>query len=95
LENNVLLDQRCRTAQGIKIQSDSKLLAGFPWPIKGNPDNNLESLCIWGQRIDGMISRGKWKKLREKSCSSGTLSTTNITKSRGIGPEPNYGTIQF
>jgi hypothetical protein len=26
-----------------KIQSDSKLLSAFPWPIKGNPDNNLES----------------------------------------------------
>jgi hypothetical protein len=29
-----------------KLQSDSKLLSGFPWPINGNPDNNLESLCI-------------------------------------------------
>jgi hypothetical protein len=27
------------------IQGDSKLLSGFPWPINGNPDNNLESLC--------------------------------------------------
>jgi hypothetical protein len=25
------------------IQSDSKLLLGFPWPINGNPDNYLES----------------------------------------------------
>jgi hypothetical protein len=27
----------------IKIQSDSKLLSGFPWHINGNSDNNLES----------------------------------------------------
>jgi hypothetical protein len=27
------------------IQSDSKLLSGFLWPINGNPDNNLNSLC--------------------------------------------------
>jgi hypothetical protein len=29
-----------------KIQDDSKLLSGFPWPIYGNPDNILESFCI-------------------------------------------------
>jgi hypothetical protein len=28
------------------IQGDSKLLWEFPWRIKGNPNNNLESLCI-------------------------------------------------
>jgi hypothetical protein len=28
------------------IHSDSKLLSGFPFPINGNPDNNLESFCI-------------------------------------------------
>jgi hypothetical protein len=28
------------------IYSDSKLLLGFPWSINGNPDNNLEYLCI-------------------------------------------------
>jgi hypothetical protein len=33
------------TAQ-LYVQSDSKLLSGFPWPINGNPDNNIESLCI-------------------------------------------------
>jgi hypothetical protein len=27
------------------IQGDSKLLSGFPWPINGNPDNNLELPC--------------------------------------------------
>jgi hypothetical protein len=27
------------------IQSDSKLLSGFPYTIKGIPDNNLESFC--------------------------------------------------
>jgi hypothetical protein len=26
--------------------ADLKLLSGFPWPINGNPDNNLESSCI-------------------------------------------------
>jgi hypothetical protein len=30
----------------VDIQSDSKLLSGFPWPINGNPDNNLEPICI-------------------------------------------------
>jgi hypothetical protein len=29
------------------IQSHSKLLSEFPWPINGNPDNNLESLYTW------------------------------------------------
>jgi hypothetical protein len=29
----------------VNIQSDSKLLTGFSWPINGNFDNNLESLC--------------------------------------------------
>jgi hypothetical protein len=24
------------------------LLSGFPWPIKGNTDNNFESRCIIG-----------------------------------------------
>jgi hypothetical protein len=28
------------------MQTDSKLLLGFPWPINENSDNNLESLCI-------------------------------------------------
>jgi hypothetical protein len=29
-----------------KVEFDSKLLSGDPWLIKGNPDNNIESLCI-------------------------------------------------
>jgi hypothetical protein len=33
------------------IQGDSKLLSGFPWPINGNPDNNLEYLCTYGHLI--------------------------------------------
>jgi hypothetical protein len=28
-----------------QVQNDSKLLSVLPWPINGNPDNNLESLC--------------------------------------------------
>jgi hypothetical protein len=28
------------------IQGDSKLLLVFPWPVNGNPDNNVELLCI-------------------------------------------------
>jgi hypothetical protein len=28
------------------IHGDSKLLSGFPWPINGSPDNNVESSCI-------------------------------------------------
>jgi hypothetical protein len=28
------------------ILGASKLLSGLPWPINGNPDNNLESSCI-------------------------------------------------
>jgi hypothetical protein len=32
------------------VQDDSNLLSGFPWPINGNPDNNLESPCkIWNE----------------------------------------------
>jgi hypothetical protein len=27
------------------IHSDSNVLSGFPWPVNGNSDNNLESLC--------------------------------------------------
>jgi hypothetical protein len=29
------------------VQSDSKLLSGFPWPINRTLDNNLESLCTF------------------------------------------------
>jgi hypothetical protein len=29
-----------------EIQSNCKLLSGFPWPINGNSENKLESLCI-------------------------------------------------
>jgi hypothetical protein len=29
------------------LQSDSKLLSRFLWPINGNTDNNLESPCIY------------------------------------------------
>jgi hypothetical protein len=36
-----------RQFQFYKIQDDSKLLSGFLWPINGNPNNNLESFCIW------------------------------------------------
>jgi hypothetical protein len=31
----------------ITIQSDSKILSGFPWAINGKPDNNLESPCTF------------------------------------------------
>jgi hypothetical protein len=40
------------------IENDSKLLSGFPWPIKGNTDNNLESLCIMGRRQKKISSQG-------------------------------------
>jgi hypothetical protein len=30
-----------------EIQSDSKLLSGFPFINRGNSDNNVESLCIF------------------------------------------------
>jgi hypothetical protein len=33
------------------IQNDSKLLSKFPWPINGNPDNNLEPLCISNDNV--------------------------------------------
>jgi hypothetical protein len=36
---------RIKKYKGFNIL-DSKLLSGFPWPINGNSDNNLESLCI-------------------------------------------------
>jgi hypothetical protein len=29
------------------IQDDSKLLSGVRWSINGNPDNDLESACIF------------------------------------------------
>jgi hypothetical protein len=29
------------------LQNNSKLLSGSPWPINGNTDNNLESLCTF------------------------------------------------
>jgi hypothetical protein len=32
--------------RGAIIQDDSKLLSGFSWLTNGNPDDNLESLCI-------------------------------------------------
>jgi hypothetical protein len=28
------------------VPDDAKLLSGFPWPINGNQDNNLESLSM-------------------------------------------------
>jgi hypothetical protein len=33
--------------QQADIQSDSKLFSGFPSPINGNHDNNLESPCTF------------------------------------------------
>jgi hypothetical protein len=30
----------------LDVQSDSKLLSGFAWPIYGNPNSNSESSCI-------------------------------------------------
>lgn len=32
----------------LKIQSDPKLLSGFPFIGHGKNDNNLESSCVWG-----------------------------------------------
>jgi hypothetical protein len=41
------------TSTSIKIQDDSKLLSGFAFIDLGNPDSNLESLCIIStHRID-------------------------------------------
>jgi hypothetical protein len=42
----------CKFAEVVYVQSDSKLrvLSGFPWPIYGNSDNNLELFCILLQR---------------------------------------------
>jgi hypothetical protein len=37
----------------INIQDDSKLASGFAWPISGNPDNNLESPCIYNCNFRG------------------------------------------
>jgi hypothetical protein len=34
------------------IRGDSKLLSGFLWLINGNPDNNLESLCIINDELE-------------------------------------------
>jgi hypothetical protein len=56
LPNNPLLQQYYASlCIQLNVQnSDSKLLSGFPWPINGNPDNNLESFCIsipWGHRV--------------------------------------------
>jgi hypothetical protein len=40
----------------IKTTGDSKLLSGFPWPINGNPDNNLESFwSIKGSKSERKI----------------------------------------
>jgi hypothetical protein len=41
------------------IQDDCKLLSGFPWPINGNPDNNLESPRISSEIRSGF--RPIWK----------------------------------
>jgi hypothetical protein len=40
----------------IIMKSDSKLLSGYPWSTNGNPDNNLESLCILHEFTWGFIS---------------------------------------
>jgi hypothetical protein len=37
--------------QFTNVQSDSKLLSGFPFMDHGNTDNNLESLCIMNPLI--------------------------------------------
>jgi hypothetical protein len=37
----------------IIVHGDSKLLSGFPILDHGNPDNNLESLCITENLICG------------------------------------------
>jgi hypothetical protein len=36
----------------LKVQSDSKLLSGFPFAGHGNHDNNLESSCIFPVKVD-------------------------------------------
>jgi hypothetical protein len=37
------------------VQSDSKLMLGFPWPINRNPDNNVESPCTLNHRT-GLVN---------------------------------------
>jgi hypothetical protein len=44
--NTLCLSKKITLKIILTIQSDSKLLSGFPWPINGNSDNNLESSCI-------------------------------------------------
>jgi hypothetical protein len=34
------------------MQSDSKILPGFLYIDQGNPDNNLESICIFGLKLE-------------------------------------------
>jgi hypothetical protein len=38
-------DRDARGEHGLDLQSDSKLLSGFPFIGYVNPDNNLESSC--------------------------------------------------
>jgi hypothetical protein len=37
----------------IQVLNNTKSLSGFPWPISRNPDNNLESPCIYNCNFPG------------------------------------------
>jgi hypothetical protein len=45
--SNLIKDTKNCFIGSRNIQDDSKSLSGFPWPINGNPDNNLDSTCIF------------------------------------------------
>jgi hypothetical protein len=43
-----------------EVQSDSKLLSGFPFILQGNPDSDLESLCISSSAPCCLLYAGFW-----------------------------------
>jgi hypothetical protein len=40
---------------GTKYRTVVNYLSGFPWPMNGKPDNNLESSCISTSTFDIML----------------------------------------
>jgi hypothetical protein len=50
------------------MQSDSKLLSEFLWPINGNPDSNLESPCTKKKLVIKDLKRGRMSVIADVLC---------------------------
>jgi hypothetical protein len=51
IERKLSIQKSLITSSDQSVQSDSILLSGYPWPINGDPDSNLESHYIITQNF--------------------------------------------